>query len=114
MKKFKDLKKGDYITRVIGYRVESARITSIQKTSKDMLELRATGTETKEKIILEVPAKAEMISSCQAQYRYYADSSIITALRDGIEIGVEYARKQITDSFKPINPYFTVNGRPAE
>ena len=46
--------------------------------------------------------------------RYYADGSIVSALRDGIEIVFFRARKQITESFKPINSFFTVNRKPVE
>lgn len=52
--------------------------------------------------------------SDNGQERYYADGSIVSALRDGIEIGFFQAHKQITDSFKPINAFFTVNGKPVE
>ena len=46
--------------------------------------------------------------------RYYAEGSIVSAVRDGIEIGFFQARKQITESFKSISSFFTVNGKPFE
>ena len=114
--KFSELKKGNLIARVENYKVESAKVLSIVKHGKEEYVLTVEGTETKKKYTIKVlGCNTTMCGfSDKGQERYYADSSIVSALRDGIEIGFFYARKQITDSFKPINPFFTVNGKPVE
>ena len=108
--KFSELKKGNLIARVENYKVESAKVLSIDKHGKEEYVLTVEGTETKKKYTIKVLGNATMYGfSDKGQERYYADGSIISALRDGIEIGFFQARKQITDSFKPINPFFTIN-----
>ena len=113
--KFSELKKGNLIARVENYKVESARVLSIEKHGKEYV-FTVKGTETKKKYTFEVLGRHTTMCgfSENGPVRYYADGSIVSALRDGIEIGFKEARRQITESFKPINPFFTVNGKPVE
>lgn len=115
-KKFGNLKVGDYIARVEGYKVESAKILCKKKRGRDEIVITAKGTETKQNYTFKVLGHhSTMVGfSINGQERYYADGSIVSALRDGIEIGIEYARREVVNSFKTMSPYFTVNGRPAE
>ena len=114
--KFSELKKGNLIVRVENYKVESAKVLSIEKCGKEEFIVVTKGTETKKKYRIKVPGRNTYICGFgpNGPERYYADGSIVEALRDGIEIGFEEARRQITDSFKPINPFFAVNGKPVE
>ena len=114
--KFSELKKGNLIARVENYKVESAKVISIEKHNKEEFILIIKGTETKKKYRIKVPGRNTTICGFgdKGPERYYADGSIVEALRDGIEIGFEEARRQITDSFKPINPFFVVDGKPVE
>jgi len=114
--KFSELKKGNLIARVENYKVESAKVLSIEKYGKEEWIITVKGTETKKKYTFEVQGRnTTMVGfSVNWQERYYADGSIVSALRDGIEIGYCQARKQITESLKPIIPFFTVNGKPVE
>lgn len=113
-KKFGDVKVGDLIARVEGYKVETTKVLS-KKAKKLVVE----GIETKKKCTIEPDKNATCIGrvTINAVERYYADSSIVSALREGIEIGFQYARKEIFDSLeslKPVYPFFTVNGKPVE
>lgn len=114
--KFSELKKGNLIARVENYKVESAKVLSIVKHVKEEYVITVEGTETKKKYTFKAIGRNTTMCgfSDNGQERYYADGSIVSALRDGIEIGFFQARKQITDSFKPINAFFTVNGKPVE
>ena len=112
-KKFGNLKVGDYIARVEGYKVESAKVIKIDKVSKTNKAFLVKGTETKKKFTFDVENWCSMFGLTSGE-KYYADGSIVSALRDGIKIGIEYARKEVVNSFKTMYPYFTVNGRPAE
>ena len=114
--KFSELKKGNLIARVENYKVESAKVLSIEKHGKEEYVLTVKGTETKKKYTIKVLGRHTTMCgfSDKGQERYYADGSIVSALRDGIEIGFKEARRQITESFKPVNPFFTVNGKPVE
>ena len=114
--KFSELKKGNLIARVENYKVESAKVLSIEKRGKEEYIIIVKGTETKKKYTIKVlGCNTTMCGfSDKGQERYYADGFIISALRDGIQIGFEYARRQITESFRPVNPFFTVNGKPVE
>ena len=113
--KFSELKKGNLIARVENYKVESAKVLSIENHSKEYI-FTVKGTETKKEYTFEVQGRHTTMCgfSDNGPVRYYADGSIVSALRDGIEIGYNQARRQITESFKPINPFFTVNGKPVE
>ena len=115
-KTFGKLKIGEYIARVEGYKVESAKVINIKKYKYNKFAFTVKGTETKEKHTFTVLGEHTTICGfCSAgPERYYADGSFVTALRDGIEIGFEFARREIMNSFKPVFPYFTVNGRPVE
>ncbi len=113
-KNFGNVKVGELIARVEGYKVETAKVLS-KKAGKLLVE----GTETKKKYTIEPDKNATCIGrvTVNAVERYYADSSIVSALREGIEIGFKYARKEIFDSLeslKPVYPFFTVNGKPVE
>jgi len=113
-KNFGNVKVGDLITRVEDYKVEAAKVLS-KKAGKLLVE----GIETKKKYTIVADQNATCIGrvTINALERYYADSSIVSALREGIEIGFRYARKEIMeslDSLKPVNPFFTVNGKPVE
>ena len=115
--KFSELKKGNLIARAENYKVESAKVLSIEKHGKEECVLIVKGTETKKKYTIKV-LRRNTTTMCgfgdTGQERYYAEGSIVSALRDRIEIGFFRARKQITESFKPINPLFAVNGKPVE
>lgn len=112
-KTFGKLKVGEYIARVEGYKVESAKVIKIDKVSKENKVFLVKGTETKKKYTFEASNTSSMFGLVTGE-KYYASSEVISALREGIEIGIEYARKEIINSFKPMTPYFTVNGRSAE
>ena len=114
--KFSELKKGNLIARVENYKVESAKVLSIEKHSKEECVLTVKGTEMKKKYTIKVLGRNTTMCgfSDKVQELYYAEGSIVSALRDGIEIGFFQARKQITESFKPINQFFTVNRKPVE
>ena len=112
-KKFGNLKVGDYIVRVEGYKVESAKVIKIDKVSKTNKVFIVKETETKKKFTFDVENECSMFGLTSGE-KYYADGSIVSALRDGIEIGIEYARKEVVNSFKTMCPYFTLNGRLAE
>ena len=112
-KTFGKLKVGDYIARVEGYKVESAKVIKIDKVSKTNMVFLVKGTETKKKFTFDVENECSMFGLISGE-KYYADGSIVSALRDGIIIGIEYARKDVVNSFKTMFPYFTVNGRPVE
>ena len=71
------------------------------------------GSETKRKFTFDAENESTMFGLTSGE-RYYADGSVVSALRDGIELGFEYARLEMTESFKPVYPFFTVDGRPAE
>lgn len=113
---FSELKKGNLISRVENYKVESAKVLSIEKHSKEECIITVKGTETKKKYTLKVQGRHTTMCgfSDNGPVRYYAEGSIVSALRAGIEIGFFQARKQITESFKPINQFFTVNGKSVE
>ena len=114
--KFSQLKKGCIITRVENYKVEAAKVSSVEKISQDEYKITVRGVETKKKYTFKV--KGNHCTVCgfnmNGRERYYADGSLIGALRDGIEIGFAEARHQILDSMKEVKPFFTVGGRPAE
>lgn len=114
--KFSQLKKGNIIARVEGYKVEGARVISNEKTGAETYKLIVRGIETKRKYTLKVNGKHCTMCGFggNGPERYYADGSLITALRDGIEIGFAEARRQVTESFKTVYPYFTVGGRPVK
>jgi hypothetical protein len=112
-KTFSKLKVGEYIARVEGYKVESAKVLKIDKVSKDKKVFLLKGTETKKKYTFESDNTTSMFGLVSGE-RYYADGAAVSFLRDGIEIGFEYARKQVVESFKQVYPYFTVNGRLVE
>ena len=107
-KKFGNLKVGDYIARVEGYKVESAKVIKIDKVSKTNKVFLVKGTETKKKFTFDVENECSMFGLTSGE-KYYADGSIVSAIRDGIEIGIEYARMEVVNSFKTMCPYFTVN-----
>lgn len=115
IKNFGNVKVGDLITRIEGYKVETAKVLTKKQGRIFLVE----GTETKKKYTIEADKDATCISraTVNAVEMYFADSSIVTALRVGIELGFKYARKEIFDSLeslKPVNPFFTVNGKPVE
>jgi hypothetical protein len=112
-KTFGKLKVGEYIARVEGYKVESAKVLKIDKVSKDKKVFLVEGAETKKKYTFESDNTTFMFGLVSGE-SYYADGAAVSFLRDGIEIGFEYARKQVVESFKQVYPYFTVNGRPVE
>ena len=112
-KTFGKLKVGEYIARVEGYKVESAKVINIDKVSKNKKVFLVKGTDTKKKYTFEAVNTCSMFGLKTGE-KYYADSSVIMVLREGIEIGFEYARKEVVNSFKPVYPYFTVGGRPVE
>lgn len=111
--RFKDVIVGKYIVRVEGYKVESAKVTKTEKVDKEKIRLFLKTTETKKKITLVVDKDCTMVGLLLNE-RYYADFNLIEGLRDGITIGVEYARKLMNASFNSVIPYFTVAGRPAD
>lgn len=114
--KFSELRKGNLIARVENYKVESAKVLSIERHGKEEYILTVKGTETKKNYKIKVLGRNTTMCGFgdKGPERYYADGSIVSALRDGIVIGFDYARRQITESFKPINPFFTVNGKSVE
>ena len=112
-KTFGKLKVGEYIARVEGYKVESAKVLKIDKVSKDKKVFLVKGTETKKKYTFESDNTTFMFGLVSGE-SYYADGAAVSFLRDGIEIGFEYARKEVMESFKQVYPYFTVGGRPVE
>lgn len=109
-KKFGNLKVGDYIARVDGYKVESAKVIKIDKVSKTNKTFLVKGTETNMEFTFDVENKCTMFGLISGE-KYYADGSVVGALRDGIELGFKYARLEITESFKPVYPFFTVSRR---
>ena len=113
---FVELKNEDRIARVQGYKVETAKVINVEKLPYGEVAITVKGLETKQKYSFKVRGKnTTMIGfGTEGPERYYADGSIVPALRDGIEIGFEEARRQIRDTFKPVQPYFTVNGRPVK
>lgn len=112
-KTFGKLKVGEYIARVDGYKVESAKVIKIDKVAKEKKVFLVKGTETKKKYTFEASNTTSMFGLVTGE-KYYASSEVISALREGIEIGFQYARKEMMESFKPVYPYFTVGGRPVE
>ena len=116
MKSFGTLKNEDRIARVQGYKVEMAKVINVEKLPYGEVAITVKGLETRQKYSFKVRGKnSTMIGfGTEGQERYYADGSIVSALRDGIEIGFQEARRQIQDSFKSVQPYFTVGGRPVK
>lgn len=108
MKRFKDIKEKDYIVRVYGYKVESAKVLKIEKVGKDKLSLTIKTTETNEVMTISVDTTSTMIGRIDGN-KFYADTDVLEGLRDGIEIGASYARKLMIESFKPMSPYFKCN-----
>ena len=118
MKTFSNIQTGELITRVEGYKVETAKVLSKERISKEEIRLVVKGTETKKKYTVNVRGKnctlVGLNNEKNVRERYYADGCFVDALRDGIEIGFYEARRQMTESFKPVYPLFTVNGLPVE
>lgn len=114
--KFSQLKKGSIIARVENYKVESAKVINIEKTGRDEYRFTVQGTETKKKYTFKVNGNHCTMCgfSTDGPERYYADGTVVDALRDGIEIGFKEARSRMNDSLKEITPFFTVGGRPVE
>jgi len=108
MKRFKDIKEKDYIVRVYGYKVESAKVLKIEKAGKDKLSLSIKTTETNETMTISVDTTSTMIGRIDGN-KFYADTDVLEGLRDGIEIGASYARKLMIESFKLMSPYFKCN-----
>ena len=108
MKRFKDIKEKDYIVRVYGYKVESAKVLKIEKVGKDKLSLTIKTTETNETMTISVGTTSTMIGRIDGN-KFYADTDVLEGLRDGIEIGASYARKLMIESFRPMSPYFKCN-----
>ncbi len=108
MKKFKDIKEKDYIVRVYGYKVESAKVLKTEKSGKDKLSLTIKTTETNENMTITVDTTSTMIGRIDGN-KFYADTDVLEGLRDGIEIGATYARKLMIESFRPMSPFFKCN-----
>ena len=108
MKRFKDIKEKDYIVRVYGYKVESAKVLKIEKAGKDKLSLTIKTTETNEVMTISMDTTSTMIGRIDGN-KFYADTDVLEGLRDGIEIGASYARKLMIESFRPMSPYFKCN-----
>ena len=108
MKRFKDIKEKDYIVRVYGYKVESAKVLKIEKVGKGKLSLTIKTTETNEVMTISVDATSTMIGRIDGN-KFYADTDVLEGLRDGIEIGASYARKLMIESFRSMSPYFKCN-----
>lgn len=115
---FDSLEVNDRIARVEGYKVECAKVIFKERISKDELKIVVKGIETKKKYSHNIRGKNCTLvgfdNEKDVRERWYADVSVINALRDGIEIGFAYARRQMTESFKPVYPFFTVNGKPVD
>jgi hypothetical protein len=111
--RFADLKVGDRIVRVEGYKVESAKIMKIEKLDKKKLCIIVKTSETNKKVTFTIDGTSTMFGLMTSE-RYYADFGLIEGLRDGISIGVEYARKMMNASFNEMIPYFTCAGRPVD
>lgn len=118
MKTFDNISVGSLIARVEGYKVECAKVIFKERISKDELKIVVKGIETKKKYSHNIRGKNCTVvgfdNEKDVRERWYADGSVINALRDGIEIGFAYARRQMTESFKPVYPFFTVNGKPVD
>lgn len=112
---FDSLEVNDRIARVEGYKVECAKVISKEQIAKDELKLVIKGLETKKKYSHNIRGNNCTLVGFDngngVREYWYADSSVINALRDGIEIGFACARRQMTESFKPVYPFFTVNGK---
>jgi hypothetical protein len=108
MKRFKDIKEKDYIVRVYGYKVESAKVLKIEKAGKDKLSLTIKTTETNETMTISVDTTSTMIGRIDGN-KFYADTDVLEGLRDGIEISATYARKLMIESFRPMIPFFKSN-----
>ena len=118
MKTFSNIQPGEFITRVEGYKVECAKVIFKERITKDELKLVVKGIETKKKYSHNIRGNNCTLvgfdNEKNVRERWYADGSMVDALRDGIEIGFAFARRQMTESFKPVYPYFTVNGKPVD
>ena len=108
MKKFKDIKEKDYIVRVYGYKVESAKVLKTEKVNKDTISLTIKTSETNEVMTISVSPTSTMIGRIDGN-KFYSDIDVLEGLRDGIEIGASYARKLMIESFRPLMPYFKCN-----
>lgn len=113
MKKFKDIKEKDYIVRVYGYKVESAKVLKTEKVNKDTISLTIKTSETNEVMTISVSPTSTMIGRIDGN-KFYSDMDVLEGLRDGIEIGASYARKLMIESFRPLIPYFKCNKKVTE
>jgi len=113
MKTFGEVKEKDYIVRVYGYKAESARVLKIEKISKDSLKFTVKGSETKKKSEFKVELNTTGFGLANNE-KYFADFAIIEGIREGVNLGFKYARMMMVDSFRSVNPYFTVNKRNTE
>ena len=110
MKTFGEVKEKEYIARVYGYKVESAKVLKIEKIDKNTLKFTVKGSETKEKSEFNVELTTTGFGLANNE-KYFADRAMIDGIREGVEIGFKFARMMMVDSFRLVNPYFTVNKR---
>ena len=110
MKMFGEVKEKEYIVRVYGYKAESAKVLKIEKIDKNTLKFTVKGSETKKKSEFKVKLTTTGFGLVNNE-KYFADIAMIEGIREGVNLGFTYARRMMVDSFRSVNPYFTVNKR---